>query len=238
MIAAKQYIQDVRMRNLRRKVTLSPCFEFASVIIKKILLTNPFDSPFYELLTLLIFASCIDFPPTLSLPAGKGGADKRILPVRSSSFKSRYMKFTWGDTLFLGTQALPGKGWKMATTRRTKYGVFRNNILLSYESCCRRYMSNIIDSSALIFLSLASFFFIHGKYYKTFWLKMSSPTSRHSPVKNLVELTPVLRDGASEQQKTAKVIVIDKLVLDLGCEARVSVVIILHEFELPLFVPV
>lgn len=160
MIAAKQYIQDVRMRNLRRKVTLSPCFEFASVIIKKILLTNPFDSPFYELLTLLIFASCIDFPPTLSLPAGKGGADKRILPVRSSSFKSRYMKFTWGDTLFLGTQALPGKGWKMATTSRTKYGVFRNNILLSYESCCRRYMSNIIDSSALIFLSLASFFFL------------------------------------------------------------------------------
>ncbi|XP_073244220.1 uncharacterized protein [Porites lutea] len=35
---------------------------------------------------------------------------------------------------------------------------------------------------------------------------MSSPTSpRHSPVKNLVELTPVLRGGASELQKTAKV---------------------------------
>ena len=114
---------------------------------------------------------------------------------------------TWSDTSFLGTQALPGKDWKMATTRRTKYGVFRKKILLSYERYCRRYMSNIIDSSALI-LSLASFFIL-GKYWKTFWLKMSSPTSpRHSPVKNLVELTPVLRGGASELQKTAKVIML------------------------------
>ena len=85
-------------------------------------------------------------------PVGKGGEESLTwdFPV------SRVV--TWSDPSFLGTQALPGKYWKMATTWRTKYGVFRNNILLSYERCCRRYMSNIIDSSALIFLSLASFF--------------------------------------------------------------------------------
>ena len=39
---------------------------------KKILLINPFDSPFYELLPLLIFASFIDFLPSLSLQLHTG----------------------------------------------------------------------------------------------------------------------------------------------------------------------
>lgn len=152
MTAAKQNIQDLRMpfRNMKKSCVEINAFTVfcvcSSNYSKKILLTNPFDSPFYELLTLLIFASFFDFLPSLSL--------KESLPWEFPV--SRVV--TWRDTSFLGTQALPGKDWKMATTKGTKYGVFRNNILLSYERCCRRYMSNIIDSSALIFLSLASFF--------------------------------------------------------------------------------
>ena len=60
---------------------------------KKILLINPFDSPFYELLPLLIFASFIDFLPSLSLQlhTGRKRGCKRISHVRFSSFKSGYM---------------------------------------------------------------------------------------------------------------------------------------------------
>ena len=162
MTAAKQNIQDLRMPFRNKKKS---CVEFNAFTVfcvcssnhKKILLIIPFDSPFYELLPLLTFASFIDFLPSLSLQlhTGRKRGCKRISHVRFPV--SRVV--TWSDTSFLGTQALPGKDWKMATTRRTKYGVFRNNTLLSYERCCRRYMSNIIDSSALIFLSLASSFY-------------------------------------------------------------------------------
>ena len=60
---------------------------------KKILLIIPFDSPFYELLPLLIFASFIDFLPSLSLQlhTGRKRGCKRISHVRFSSFKSGYM---------------------------------------------------------------------------------------------------------------------------------------------------
>ena len=129
------------------KLTLSQCFVFAPVIIEKnstnksfwLTLLWPLNAPYIRFF--LRFSS-IAFP-------------KRISPVRFSGFKNGYMKWhfiPWhpGST----RQRLEnGDHW-----RGTKYGVFRNNILLSYERCCRRYMSNIIDSSALIFLSLVSFF--------------------------------------------------------------------------------
>ena len=147
MTAAKQNIQDLRMpfRNNKKscvEINAYTVFCVCSSNYKKILLINPFDSPFYELSKLLIFASFIDFLPSLSLQihTGRKRGCRRISPVRFSSFKSSYMK--WHNTSFLGTQTLPAKDWKMATTRGTKYGVFRNNILLSYERCCRRYMSN------------------------------------------------------------------------------------------------
>ena len=161
MTAAKQNIQDLRMpfRNNKKscvEINAFTVFCVCSSNYKKILLINPFDSPFYELLPLLIFASFIDFLPSLSLQLHTCRKKRCKLNLSREIFQ---FQESWSDTSFLGTQALPGKDWKMATTRRTKYGVFRNNILLSYERCCRRYMSNIIDSSALIFLSLASSFY-------------------------------------------------------------------------------
>ena len=81
------------IRRAAWNITLSQCFVFAPVIIKKILLIIPFDSPFYELLPLLIFASFIDFLPSLSLQlhTGRKRGCERISHVRFSSFKSGYM---------------------------------------------------------------------------------------------------------------------------------------------------
>ena len=72
MTAAKQNIQDLRMpfRNNKKscvEINVFTVFCVCSSNYKKILLINPFDSPFYELLPLLIFASFIDFLPSLSL---------------------------------------------------------------------------------------------------------------------------------------------------------------------------
>ena len=100
MIAVKQNIQDLRMpfRNNKKSCVEINAFTVFCVCSsnyrKKVLLTNPFYSPFYELLTLLIFASFIDFLPLLSLQlhTGRKRGCKRISPVRFSSFKSRYMK--------------------------------------------------------------------------------------------------------------------------------------------------
>lgn len=165
MTAAKQNIQDLRMPFRNKKKS---CVEFNAFTVfcvcssnyKKILLIIPFDSPFYELLPLLTFASFIDFLPSLSLQLhtgsiGKGGAKESL------AWDFQCQESLHEVTLHsLEPRLYPAKiGKLMATTRRTKYGVFRNNILLSYERCCRRYMSNIIDSSALIFLSLASSFY-------------------------------------------------------------------------------
>lgn len=89
MTAVKQNIQDLRMpfRNNRKKLRGNQRFHTVFCVCssnyKKILLINPFDSPFYELLPLLIFASFIDFLPSLSLQLhtgsiGKGGAKESL----------------------------------------------------------------------------------------------------------------------------------------------------------------
>ena len=88
MTAAKQSIQDLRMPFRNKKKS---CVEFNAFTVfcvcssnyKKILLIIPFDSPFYELLPLLTFASFIDFLPSLSLQLhtgsiGKGGAKESL----------------------------------------------------------------------------------------------------------------------------------------------------------------
>ena len=88
MTAAKQNIQDLRMPLRNNKKS---CVEYNAFTVfcvcssnyKKILLIIPFDSPFYELLPLLIFASFIDFLPSLSLQLrtgsiGKGGAKESL----------------------------------------------------------------------------------------------------------------------------------------------------------------
>lgn len=88
MTAAKQNIQDLRMPFRNKKKS---CVEFNAFTVfcvcssnyKKILLIIPFDSPFYELLPLLTFASFIDFLPSLSLQLhtgsiGKGGAKESL----------------------------------------------------------------------------------------------------------------------------------------------------------------
>ena len=100
MIAVNQNIQDLRIpfRNNKKscvEINAFTVFCVCSSNYKKILLINPFDSPFYELSKLLIFASFIDFLPSLSLQlhTGRKRVCKRISPVRFSSFKSRYMKW-------------------------------------------------------------------------------------------------------------------------------------------------
>ena len=99
MIAVNQNIQDLRIpfRNNKKscvEINAFTVFCVCSSNYKKILLINPFDSPFYELSKLLIFASFIDFLPSLSLQlhTGRKRVCKTISPVRFSSFKSRYMK--------------------------------------------------------------------------------------------------------------------------------------------------
>ena len=136
-------------------------------------------------------------------PVGKGGV--RISHVRFSSFKSGYM--SW-----------PFIPWNPGSTRQIlENGDHRKNqiwrISKQHPSFLRKMLSTLyveyywFVSSDFPFVG--EFFFIHGKYWKTFWLEMSSPTSlRHSPVKNLVELTPVLRGGEGDLQKTAKVIML------------------------------
>ena len=151
------------IRKAAWKLTLSQCFVFAPVIIaKKVLLTNPFDSPFYELLTLLIFASFIDFLPLLSLQlhTGRKRGCKRISPVRFSSFKSRYMKWHF----------IP---WNPGSTRqRLENGDLKRNqiwrISKQHPSFLRKMLSTLhveyywFVSSDFPFVGEC--FFIHGKY--------------------------------------------------------------------------
>ena len=88
MIAVNQNIQDLRIpfRNNKKscvEINAFTVFCVCSSNYKKILPINPFDSPFYELSKLLIFASFIDFLPSLSLQLhtgsiGKGGAKESL----------------------------------------------------------------------------------------------------------------------------------------------------------------
>ena len=177
---------------------------FAPVIIKKILLTNPFDSPFYELSKLLIFASFIDFLPSLSLQLHTGR--KRSLPWDFPV--SRVV--TWSDMTLhsLEPRLYPAKIGKWRPQEEPNMAYFETTSFFPTKDVVD-VICRILLIRQLWFSFRWRVFFMHGKYWKTFWLEMSSPTSpRHSPVKNLVELTPVLPGGASDLQKTAKVIML------------------------------
>ena len=131
----------------------------------------------------------------------------RIFPRYSINLVPRAFSSRASDVLS-GAQAFAGEiGYKMAAKARKSMAYFKT---LFFPSRCRRSrqrcVSNISNTSACIHFDCYFFSLALTRYTDLpKRLTMSSLTPLENSSKDLVELTPVFRDGETEQRKVVGV---------------------------------
>lgn len=168
MIAVKQSIQDLRMpfRNNKKscaEINAFTVFYVCSSNYKKILLINPFDSPFYELSKLLIFApSPIFFHrfPYNFTPVGKGDVNESLPSVFPVS-----RLVTWSDMTLhsLEPRLYPAKIGKWRPQEEPNMAYFETTSFFPTKDVVD-VICRILLIRQLWFSFRWRVFFIHGKY--------------------------------------------------------------------------